>query len=39
MKEFLKYCFLFIGLIVAGVYIYYLVMMLSQSTNLFAPLK
>lgn len=39
MKEVIKYCFLFLGLAIAGFYVYYLVMMLSQSSDIFAPLK
>jgi|GEM_PF-3740690 len=39
MKDLLKYCAFFLGLAIAGIYIYYLVTMLSQSTDLFAPLK
>ncbi len=39
MKEVLKYLVLFVGLAIAGVYIYFLVTTLSQSTDIFAPLK
>lgn len=39
MKEVLKYCLLFIGLLIAGYYIFQLVMFLSPATDIFAPLK
>lgn len=39
MKAFLKYCLFFIGMIIAGFYIYQLVMSLSPGADLFAPMK
>lgn len=37
MKEFLKYLFMFIVMLIAGYYIYQMVMFLSPNTDMFAP--
>ena len=37
MNEFLKYVLLFIVLLIAGFYIYQMVMFLSPATDMFAP--
>lgn len=39
MKEFLKYCLLFAVMTIAAIYIYYLVILLSPATDIFAPVK
>jgi hypothetical protein len=37
MNEFLKYVLLFVVLLIAGFYIYQMVMFLSPATDMFAP--
>ncbi len=37
MKEFFKYLFMFIVMLIAGYYIYQMVMFLSPATDIFAP--
>jgi hypothetical protein len=37
MREFFKYLFMFIVMLIAGYYIYQMVMFLSPATDIFAP--
>lgn len=37
MKEFFKYLFMFIVMLIAGYYIYQMVMFLSPATDIFSP--
>lgn len=39
MKNIIKYVLLFAGVVIAAIYIFYLVTFLSPSTDLFAPMK
>lgn len=37
MREFFRYLFMFIVMLIAGYYIYQMVMFLSPATDIFAP--